>query len=151
MFEFNYKGELYKKMILWRELMFKHALIITAYNEIDFLIELIQIYSKYFNVYVHIDKKCKLTQMQAEEIKKISNVKVIQKYKISWGSYKHILAILELLKLGVSDHCDYFSIISGNTIPIKNPTYIKNYFEENQKIYIEYFDKEKMDKNQILE
>ena len=131
--------------------MFKHALIITAYNEIDFLIELLQIYSKYFRVFVHIDKKCKLTKIQAENIEKICDVTIIQKYKISWGSYKHILAILDLLKLGMDDGCDFFPVISANTIPIKNPKFIKKFFEENNKIFMEYFDKEKLDEKQVLE
>ena len=135
----------------WRQAMYKHALIITAYNEIDFLIELLQTYSKYFKVYVHIDKKCKITPKQAEILDEICNGRIIQKYKIAWGSYKHILAILDLLKLGMDDGCDFFSVISANTIPIKNPEYIKKYFQEKNKIFMEYFDKEKLNKKQILE
>lgn len=116
----------------------KHALIITAYQEIGYLIDLLEIYSKYFCCYIHIDKKCKIFHEDMKALLKINNVYVISNYKINWGSYKHILAIINLLQKAVDDNMDYFHIISANTILIKNPKKLYDFFEENPKnIYME--------------
>lgn len=124
----------------------KHALIITAYQEIDFLIELLCVYSKYFFCYVHIDKKTKLGNSDLKRIEKIPNVKLIQKYKINWGSYKHILAIKDLIVMAVNDRCEYFSVISANMLPVKNPQKIIKFFENNnEKIFMEVRERKSMD------
>lgn len=116
----------------------KHALIITAYQELDFLEELCKIYSKYFNCYVHIDKKCQNYMEGVNRLGKINNVFAASQYKIKWGSYKHILAILYLLQKAVDDGIDFFHVISANTLLIKHPQKLKDFLEQDpSKIYME--------------
>lgn len=116
----------------------KHALIITAYQEIDFLRELCERYAQYFYCYIHIDKKYKGSFVEIEELKKIKNVYVLSEYKINWGSYKHILAILALLQKANDDGMDYFHIISANTVLVKNPQKLFGFIENDpDKIYME--------------
>lgn len=117
--------------------MKKHALIITAYQELDYLKELCKVYSKYFKCYVHVDKKAK-DRDGIEALKRIEDVYVISKYKINWGSCKHILAILDLLKKATQDGIEYYHIISANTIPVRTPEEIVDFFEkEPSHIYME--------------
>lgn len=117
--------------------MKKHALIITAYQELDYLEELCKVYSRYFNCYIHIDKKSK-NKDGIEGIKRLPNVYVISKYKINWGSYKHILAVLELLKRAEEDGMEYYHVISANTIMVRPPEEIMKFFEKNPSyIYME--------------
>ena len=116
----------------------KHALIITAYQEIDYLVELCKVYTRYFYCYIHIDKKSKIAHEDIENLSRMQKVYVISKYKINWGSYKHILAISELLKKAVDDKMDYYHIISANTILIKPPKKLFDFFDENpNRIYME--------------
>lgn len=122
------------EMILKR----KHALIITAYQEIDFLRKLCERYAQYFYCYIHIDKKYKGSSSEIEELKRIKNVFVLSEYRINWGSYKHILAILELLQKAKNDGMDYFHIVAANTILVKNPQKLFDFIENDpNKIYME--------------
>ena len=121
------------------------GLLITAYENIDYLIELLKIYNKYFRCYVHIDKKCKINENQWNELKHLDRVVVISEYKINWGSYKHILAILKLLKMACEDSCGYIHIISANTLPVRNPEKIIQFYEQN----IEYIFMETLNRSML--
>lgn len=57
--------------------------------------------------------------MNPSDFKINSNVYIYKKYKINWGSYNHLLAILFLLKQAVYFNISYLHIISGQDIPIK--------------------------------
>ncbi len=115
----------------------KHALIITAYRELDYLKELCEIYSKYFNCYIHVDKKTD-DKNGIEELKKLDRVYVISKYKVNWGSYKHVLAVLDLLEKAKEDGMEFYHVISANTILIKNPQNVEKFFDKHpSRIYME--------------
>ncbi len=114
----------------------KHALIITAYKDIEFLKELCEVYSKHFNIYVHFDKK--IYGNAIEVFNRINNVTAISEYIINWGSINHVLAIIELLKLACEDGNQYVHVISGNSILCKNPNKLFAFFEKNpDKIFME--------------
>lgn len=110
--------------------MSKHALIITAYDEIDWLTELLELYSLYFSCYVHIDKKTNLSTQQQEKLNSINNVRVFRNYVVNWGSINHILAINTLLTFAYKEGCTYFHILSANTLPMVHPNAIINYFDQ---------------------
>lgn len=110
---------------------YKQALLITAYENVDELISLLEIYNLYFACYVHIDKKCNIKEEQWEKLQSMISVTVISKYKIYWGSYKHILAILSLIELACQDNCNYMHVISANTLPIRNPNKIIQFYDKN--------------------
>lgn len=130
----------------------KNALIITAYQDVPWLIELLKIYSKYFRCYVHIDKKTKLNVNEIEEFSELKNVFVCQKYIVNWGSYKHILAIKYLLENALNDGCQRFSVISANTLPVKNPEMICNFFDKNrEKIFMEVKKKGELNNTEVFD
>lgn len=69
---------------------------------------------------------------------KHKNVHIYKKYRICWGSYNHLLAILFLLREAMKySDINYFHIISGSDLPVKK---IEDYdkFENNQQIYMEH-------------
>lgn len=116
----------------------KYALIITAYQEFDYLEELCKVYSDYFECYIHVDKKCKNRKEIINRLNQIRNVCAISQYSINWGSYKHILAILSLLRIAINNDVHFFHIISANTVLIKNPKKLEDFIEMNSnKIYME--------------
>lgn len=106
----------------------EHALCITAYNEFDWLIEQCKVYSDYFKIYIHIDKKANYSSDQIRELKSIKDVTVISAYVINWGSYRHVLAFLDLLRLANSDGMKFYHLISANTILIKHPYKLFDFF-----------------------
>lgn len=99
----------------------KHALLITAYTDFDILARLISIYRKSYDCYIHVDAKMKLPAKIKKQLLKYDNVTVVQKYKVNWGSYRHISAILLLMKIAVVKNTyDFYHIISANTLILKS-------------------------------
>ena len=115
----------------------KYGILITSYSDFDLLLKVVEKYSKYANIYIHIDKRAVVENAVLEKIKSVGNTKIIRTHKVYWGSYKHILAILDLLRLAYEDGCDYFSIVSENTIPVVPSDKIYDYFSNNRNIYME--------------
>lgn len=72
-----------------------------------------------------------------KELNAIGDTYVVQSYKITWGSYKHILAILDLLERALCDGNEYFHILSANTIPTLSLSEIKKFFDDTPKEFIE--------------
>ncbi len=110
----------------------KNALIITSYKDFSQLKKMVDIYSKYFDCYIHIDKKSKNCDDFIQYANKKDNVFVVKKYKINWGSYKHISAFLYLLKIAVkTNKYDFFHLISENTFMCKSYSEFEDYFENH--------------------
>lgn len=121
-------------------LLKKQALIITAYHNEDMLEKNLRSFSKYFKCYVHIDAKSSLNNSNfLSKLNGIDDVYAISKYKINWGSYLHMMAVVDLLKEAYKDSdIIRFHIISGEDFPIKS-------FEE----FYNFFEKDNLDKNFI--
>lgn len=110
------------------------AILITAYKNQDYLKKLIRFFSIKYKVYVHLDKKSKI-QRDSSLLNK--NVTVIKKYIVNWGGLNHLLAILDLLEMALSDEqVKYIHIISGQDIPVKPLADFSN-FEDDSNIYME--------------
>lgn len=111
----------------------KQALLITAYHNFFQLKEYVIYYEQYFSCYIHIDKKSDMTAEQIKELQKYPNVTVIQTYRILWGSYKHIQAILDLMELALQEKdLMYVHIISGDDFLIKSPAYFEQFFSQSE-------------------
>jgi Core-2/I-Branching enzyme len=85
-----------------------------------------------FDVYVHTDKKSKLT---------LANTKAsfIKRTKVYWGSYNQIKATLELFKTAYLKKYDRYILISGQDMPIKTNKDIISFFESYpDKQFLEY-------------
>ena len=76
-----------------------HAVLMSAYNDFDILLNNVKILAPCFDCYIHVDRKAEFPPEIRRKLQEYPNVYVIQKYRITWGSYKHILAFLELLKM----------------------------------------------------
>lgn len=86
------------------------AFIITAYKNKALLEKNIRLFSSHFKCFIHIDKKSELNDFEyIQRLNSIENTIVISKYKINWGSYLHMMAILDLLKLAACDKVIYLT------------------------------------------
>jgi hypothetical protein len=118
------------------------AILITAYKNYHHLEEIIKFFDANFELYIHIDKKSKITKVEIMQLKKYSCVKLIsQKYKVNWGSFNHLKSILYLVEQALkSPQNYYFHLISGHDFPIKKLTQFKVFFNENRTLeFINYF------------
>jgi hypothetical protein len=94
----------------------KVGILILAHSDLDQLKRLVDILKRDFTIFIHLDKRWKISPdvFMGEE-----NVYVIKKHKVYWGSYNQILATLDLLKMVDEQHCDYCMLISGKDLPIR--------------------------------
>lgn len=110
------------------------ACIITAYHKFEQLNTLIDLLSRRFEVYVHIDKK------SDDKWKNIlidnNHVHIYSKFCVNWGGSNHLKAIVWLMNEAVSANKDisYFHIISGDDWPVRNLDEIYDHFEVSSEI-----------------
>lgn len=114
----------------------KQAILITAYKELDALLDLINLLGSEFNFYIHVDKKTKIDFSILNEIK---NVFVINSYKVNWGGLNHLKAIL-LLSVESLKNADnsFFHLVTGEDFPTKSTDSFLSL--DISKNYLEYFE-----------
>lgn len=109
------------------------ACIITAYHNFNQLNRLIEILSKKFEVYVHIDKKTKPSWK--EILKEKERVHLYSKFNINCGGSAHLKAIVWLMNEALSnENISYFHIISGDDWPVRSLEEIYSFFEDSNEI-----------------
>ena len=118
----------------------RHTFVVTAYKDMENLKRLVERLHVRYNVYLHIDASS--TSIGAEDMVWLNeqyNVHAERTYVISWGSYKHLLALLELARQGVGRTEDggYVHLISGQDIPIRSDDEFERFFEGNRHIYMD--------------
>ena len=120
----------------------KHAILVTAYKNIQDIIDIIKCFDDDFSFYIHIDKKSKIPKKELADLMQIKAIKFLsKKYKTNWGGFNHLRAILFLSAEALKDpNIEYFHLISGSHYPLKSCNYFKNYFTENKgKEYLEHY------------
>ncbi|MBD5321127.1 MAG: beta-1,6-N-acetylglucosaminyltransferase [Bacteroides sp.] len=82
---------------------------------------------------VHIDKKC------TEDSTPLLNIKSVtlasKRFNIEWGDGSMVKSVFSIAKQALDDNrnFNYFVLLSGQCVPVKNSTYIRNYFFNNAK------------------
>lgn len=126
---------IYKQRLFYGEktALNKHAFLITAYNNFEQLKRNVEIYANLGDVFVHVDKKFSLPENIKDFFSSLGNVTVIFRYKIYWGSYKHILAVLDLMNKAVrKGGYDFYHILAGNTFLSSSYEHFNDFFSEHK-------------------
>lgn len=101
------------------------AALITAYKDMPQLTRLVKTLVPTMRVFVHIDRK---SDLDPEEIR-ACGATVLKKYKIGWGSYYHLRAVLDLMRLAMADgSVDYVHVVSGQDFPVQSPAWFEKTF-----------------------
>jgi hypothetical protein len=119
----------------------KQAFLIIAHGNYQHLVRFIAKLKTNCNIYIHVDKKQKLNQIELENFKAISAVKgIYSQYTINWAGYNMLKCILFLLKEAYKDNQnEYFHLLSGQDYPIKPVSAFLSFMEENRgKEFLEY-------------
>ena len=122
--------------------MIKQAILITAYKNYHHLDELITFFDQNFEIYIHIDKKSKISEQELSKLRAINNVRLIsQKYRVKWGGFNHLKSILYLVEQALKNsENQYFHLITGHDFPKKKIDDFLNYFNKNNKEeYLNYY------------
>lgn len=113
------------------------AVLILAHKNLDQVISLVKILRTCFEVYIHIDKKCHISNLHKEAFEKLS-VKFYSEIDVQWGGWSigetTYFLIKEALK---NNNIKYMHIISGEDWIIRSPKDIYDFYDENNKVYLQ--------------
>lgn len=111
----------------------KHAFLIIAHNNWWQLKQLIKcLDSDNHDIYVHIDRKSKdFDKYNFANVTQKSMLKFYTEYEVFWGGFSQVEVELFLLQKAFTTHYDYYHIISGVDLPLKNNSEIDKFFEKN--------------------
>ena len=103
----------------------KHVFLVTAYHDVSSLNRLVNKLLEYGSVFVHIDRNSpvKMSDLSLQE-----GVKAYKKYKVNWGSFHHLKAILFLFDKAMVLNPDYVHVITGQDFPIVSADDFDNFF-----------------------
>ncbi len=121
----------------------KQAILITAYKNFAHLVDIIDFFDDSFYIYIHIDKKSKISQKIYKELQTNVYVKMVsQKFVVNWGGLNHLKSILFLGEAALKNKdIQYFHLISGQDFPIKNIIQFKKMIDDSKaKGFLEYFE-----------
>jgi len=112
----------------------KIAILLLVHNNLKQTYRLIEHLSKDFDVYVHIDRKSDFTKKDFKGLP----IFVFKKYRVYWGSYSQICAVIFLLKKAFKNGYDRYLLISASDIPLKSNQQIIEFFRNNTDEFIDY-------------
>ncbi len=112
--------------------MGKHAYLIIAHNEFEILATLLRMIDDERNdIYLHIDKKVQdINKNNLEVNVKKANLYILEnRISVTWGDFSQIACELLLLKEATKVSHDYYHLLSGVDLPIKDQNTIHNFFD----------------------
>ncbi len=119
----------------------KHSILILGHKDPHYLSSLTDYFDEDFLIYIHLDKKSKISKHEIIKLAQKKNVAFIsKKYKTNWGGCNILKAELYLMKRALKDNPDgYIHLISGQDVPTKSLTHFKRFFNKNVgKEFLEY-------------
>lgn len=121
----------------------RHAILITAYTDFFHLIDLTNSFNEDFDIYIHIDKNIYVSPICLKILQYFPRVKSAEQvFHVNWGGRKHVDAILWLCKqaLSLSTDAEYFHLISGTDLLVKDLQQFCNFFDKRKGTnFLEYF------------
>lgn len=122
----------------------KHAYLIMAHNQFEVLLKTMKLLDNERNdFYIHIDKKTNFTDFDYLKNAVIhSKVFFIKRTNVKWAHYSQIKCELSLLEAAANNgHYQYYHLISGVDMPIKNCSSILEFFDKNQGMeFVDFYD-----------
>jgi len=117
----------------------KQAILITAYKNVEQVIQIIDYFDNRFEFYIHIDKRSALDLSPLQRIVE-KKVFVNNTYPVYWGGVNHLKAILLLAGEALKNPDNIcFHLITGEDFPCKpvdyfftNVNYTKDYIDVQQ-------------------
>lgn len=120
--------------------MKKQAVLIVAHDQPELLkINMRRLDSNRVDIYIHLDKKCKIKESDLTGVCKKSNVYIFKKYHPIWGTSPMIDVEVLLLKKAVSTYeYSYYHLISGRDLLLGNVDRFCDYFENADKEFVSF-------------
>lgn len=116
----------------------RQAILITAYRDMPQLQRLVEWFDADFELFIHLDKRC---QEDISWMDGRSNLHLYRKYSVEWGDYRHLKAIVLLMREAYRHNdLEYFHLITGSDYPIPPLAEFKAFCKEHRNDnYLEHF------------
>ena len=113
--------------------MNRHAYLIMAHDNFDFLKELLLCLDDRRNdIYLHIDQKADGFDFQGfSSLLNQSRLFFTERTRVHWGGYSQVACELLLLKAAAPGHYAYYHLLSGSDLPLKSQDEIHAFFEKH--------------------
>lgn len=112
------------------------AIIMTAYKNPQGTMELLRCLAPKMPCYVHVDAGGEITDEETAQMNRIEGVHAWKKYRVNWGSIRHLEALCFLMKEALCDkNVSMLHLISAEDFPIRT----WSHFEEldQNRIYMQ--------------
>lgn len=119
----------------------KHAILIIAYHNIDYIKSVVKKFDSDFLIFIHWDQRKEISIQDKSELEANNNVVLFsQEFSVNWASFGIVRATLFLCKNAVKyQNVEYIHLISDSDLLVCDIMYLKSFFKENKgKNYIEY-------------
>lgn len=114
------------------------AMIITAYQDFASLERMVRALSTRALCFVHVDAKSAITQAQTAQLNAMENVRAIRKYRINWGSVRHLHALLTLCRMALENpRVTHLHLISAQDFPCVSADAFERLFEGDGRIHMQ--------------
>lgn len=122
-----------------------HAFLLIVHNNWEQLKLLLKQLDNVNNdIYIHIDAKVKDVPVDSlMSCVNESNIEILSKYKVYWGSFELVQVELYLLKEATKKNYDYYHLLSGNDLMIKSMETFFEFFKKNRGKEFIHFSTEK--------
>ena len=121
----------------------KQAILILAHDNLYTLKKIIMsLDSKYFDLYIHVDKKSNICFADVKDLCKMSTLYFYKVIDVRWADFSQVEAELFLLSKSVMKEYEYYHLISGNDMPLKRPKDIYDFFHGSKLEYVHFSSKE---------
>lgn len=114
----------------------KHAILIMAHKNVDYLCRLVKYFDKDCDVFLHIDKKQNIAPDELLRLNGYKQVKLISRaYNVNWGGTSILDCELFLLRTALAQsNADYFHLISGQDYPLRPlPRFLEHFGSMQEK------------------
>lgn len=119
----------------------QQAILILAHKNVDQLCRLVEYFKNDCEVYIHIDKKQPIGNMEEKRLLAYPQVKLVSReYDVNWGGTSVLESEMHLLRKAVKmGKADYYHLISGQDYPTRPLECFLKFFEERSgKEFISY-------------
>lgn len=110
----------------------KHAILIVAYHNFDYVVEQIRRYDEDFYVFIHWDKRNPLTAEQKQLLRAYAQIKYVgEEFVVNWGSYGIVRATMLLCEKSLQfSELEYFHLISDADMLTVDLNAFKNFYKK---------------------
>ena len=120
--------------------MNKHAICIMAHKDVEQINMLLSLIDHpLIDIFLHLDSKSSMSSKDIV-IPRHSHLYFVKRHDVRWGDISQVEAELELFKgvLDVQNAYDRIHLISAQDLPMKNMSYILEYFDKSENKNLEF-------------